>query len=50
LKSAVCGTIRELDGMENYIFWHDHKPLTLIYEVFSPYLSKYLGEMSISGL
>ncbi len=29
----------------HYIFWHDRKPLTLIYEVFSPYLSKYLGEM-----
>jgi chorismate lyase len=32
----------------HYIFWHDRKPLTLIYEVFSPYLCKYLGEMSIS--
>lgn len=29
-----------------YIFWHDRQPLTLIYEVFSPYLQKYLGEMS----
>ncbi len=28
----------------HYIFWHDGKPLTLIYEVFSPYLRKYLGE------
>lgn len=28
----------------HYLFWHDRKPLTLIYEVFSPYLSKYLGE------
>lgn len=27
----------------HYLFWHDRKPLTLIYEVFSPYLSKYLG-------
>lgn len=27
----------------NYLFWHSGKPLTLIYEVFSPYLSKYLG-------
>lgn len=32
----------------HYLFWHDRKPLTLIYEVFSPYLSKYLGSMSIS--
>ena len=29
----------------HYLFWHDGKPLTLIYEVFSPYLKKYLGEM-----
>ncbi|MEM8832437.1 MAG: chorismate lyase [Cyanobacteria bacterium P01_G01_bin.19] len=29
-----------------YIFWHERRPLTLIYEVFSPYLQKYLGEMS----
>jgi chorismate lyase len=27
----------------HYLFWHRGKPLTLIYEVFSPYLSKYLG-------
>jgi chorismate lyase len=26
-----------------YLFWHDGKPLTLIYEVFSPYLELYLG-------
>ncbi|MBS0016051.1 MAG: chorismate lyase [Arthrospira sp. SH-MAG29] len=26
-----------------YLFWHHGKPLTLIYEVFSPYLTKYLG-------
>ena len=30
----------------HYLFWHDRQPLTLIYEVFSPYLAKYLGEMS----
>lgn len=29
----------------HYLFWHDRQPLTLIYEVFSPYLQKYLGEM-----
>ena len=28
----------------HYLFWHDRKPLTLIYEVFSPYLSRYLGD------
>ena len=30
----------------HYLFWHDRQPLTLIYEVFSPYLQKYLGQMS----
>ncbi len=30
----------------HYLFWHAKKPLTLIYEVFSPYLTKYLGTMS----
>lgn len=27
----------------HYLFWHDGQPLTLIYEVFSPYLTRYLG-------
>ncbi|MEB3826722.1 chorismate lyase [Phormidium sp. CCY1219] len=27
----------------HYLFWHRKKPLTLIYEVFSPYLTTYLG-------
>ena len=26
-----------------YLFWHHGRPLTLIYEVFSPYLCRYLG-------
>lgn len=26
-----------------YLFWHHKQPLTVIYEVFSPYLTKYLG-------
>lgn len=29
----------------HYLFWHSKKPLTLIYEVFSPYLQKYLGKI-----
>ncbi len=33
----------------HYLFWHRGKPLTLIYEVFSPYLSKYLGKLKISN-
>jgi hypothetical protein len=27
----------------NYLFWHQGKPLTAIYEVFSPVLAKFLG-------
>lgn len=29
-----------------YLFWHHNQPLTLIYEVFSPYLSRYLGPIN----
>lgn len=29
----------------HYLFWHHGKPLTMIYEVFSPYLIRYLGPM-----
>lgn len=31
----------------HYLFWHHGKPLTLIYEVFSPYLSRYLGPTQV---
>ncbi|MGB3402804.1 MAG: chorismate lyase [Microcoleaceae cyanobacterium] len=31
----------------HYLFWHHGKPLTLIYEVFSPYLTQYLGPMQL---
>ncbi|MEM1169817.1 MAG: chorismate lyase [Cyanobacteria bacterium P01_H01_bin.35] len=31
----------------HYLFWHHSQPLTLIYEVFSPYLKKYLGQTNI---
>jgi chorismate lyase len=27
----------------HYLFWHHGRPITLIYEVFSPYLEQYLG-------
>jgi chorismate lyase len=30
----------------HYLFWHHGQPLTLIYEVFSPYLQKYLGKIN----
>lgn len=29
----------------HYLFWHRGQPLTLIYEVFSPYLQRYLGQL-----
>ena len=28
----------------SYVFWRNGEPLTLVYEVFSPALSEYLGE------
>lgn len=31
----------------HYLFWHHGQPLTLIYEVFSPYLTKYLGSTQL---
>lgn len=31
----------------HYLFWHHGQPLTVIYEVFSPYLTKYLGPMQL---
>ncbi len=31
----------------HYLFWHHGQPFTLIYEVFSPYLERYLGPMSV---
>lgn len=34
----------------HYLFWHERKPLTLIYEVFSPYLTKYLGKLTSDTL
>lgn len=33
----------------HYLFWHHGQPLTLIYEVFSPYLTKYLGAMQLNS-
>ncbi len=34
-------------GGRHYLFWNHGKPLTLIYEVFSPYLTKYLEPMQL---
>lgn len=33
----------------HYLFWHHGQPFTLIYEVFSPYLQKYLGPMRLGS-
>jgi chorismate lyase len=33
----------------HYLFWHHGRPLTLIYEVFSPYLVNYLGDMQLKA-
>jgi chorismate--pyruvate lyase len=33
-----------------YLFYHQGKPLTLIYEVFSPYLTRYLGRGRLFSL
>lgn len=34
----------------HYLFWHDGQPLAMIFEVFSPYLMRYLGPMSCTEL
>ena len=33
----------------HYLFWHHGQPLTLIYEVFSPFLTNYLGPMNFES-
>jgi chorismate lyase len=33
----------------HYLFWHRRKPLTLIYEVFSPHLAGYLGPVKLGS-
>ena len=54
VRGIYCGNCPELEKAfgqkapfwgRHYLFWHDRQPLTLIYEVFSPYLQKYLGQM-----
>lgn len=32
----------------HYLFWHHGRPITIIYEVFSPYLCRYLGPTAIA--
>ncbi len=52
IQGIYYGTSNELEEAfghpgpfwgRHYLFWHHGKPLTVIYEVFSPYLEKYLG-------
>ena len=31
-----------------YLFWHEGRPLTLIHEIFSPALQRYLGPINPS--
>ena len=54
VRGIYCGTCPALsEGFDetgilwgrHYLFWHQGKPLTLIYEVFSPYLQRYLGKL-----
>jgi chorismate lyase len=43
--TAAFGEPGKLWG-RHYLFWHHGRPLTLIYEVFSPYLQRYLGQIA----
>lgn len=58
IQGVCCGHSETLEAAfdqpgpfwgRHYLFWHARKPLTLIYEVFSPYLCRYLGKASQSG-
>lgn len=51
--SAALESGFEVKGLfwgRHYLFWHHGQPLTLIYEVFSPYLTKYLGATQMSSI
>lgn len=54
IQGVYCGhspTLEQAFGQPGpfwgryYLFWHDGQPLSMIYEVFSPYLQRYLGQM-----
>jgi chorismate lyase len=54
VRGLYCGRSLELNrafgepGLlwgRHYLFWHHGQPLTLIYEVFSPRLQRYLGDL-----
>lgn len=55
VRGLYCGYCDQLETAfgyqapfwgRHYLFWHDRQPLTLIYEVFSPYLEQHLGAMT----
>ncbi|NJK41077.1 MAG: DUF98 domain-containing protein [Acaryochloridaceae cyanobacterium SU_2_1] len=57
ISLVFCGRSAELSAAFDhpgpfwgryYLFWHDGQPLTLIHEVFSPHLEKYLGPVQQS--
>ena len=45
--TCCCRSFREKGPFlgRHYLFWHHGRPLTVIYEVFSPKLSRWLGPM-----
>ena len=56
-RHCVAADVDDADGEEaneeelseelwgrTYVFWRNGEPLTLVYEVFSPMLSEFLGE------
>ncbi|RLN95019.1 hypothetical protein BBJ28_00018449 [Nothophytophthora sp. Chile5] len=54
MKSVFCGDSAELEeafGMpgpfwgRSYLFWNGGRPVTFIYEVFSPALEEYMGKV-----
>jgi len=56
VQGIYCGHSAELEAAfgtpgpfwgRHYLFWHHKQPFTLIYEVFSPYLTRYLGAMQL---
>ncbi|KAG7382799.1 hypothetical protein PHYBOEH_010237 [Phytophthora boehmeriae] len=54
MKSVFCGNSPELEKAfgapgpfwgRSYLFWNGGRPVTFIYEVFSPALEKYMGKV-----
>ncbi|KAH7485507.1 hypothetical protein PRIC1_004809 [Phytophthora ramorum] len=54
MKSVFCGNSTELEQAfgapgpfwgRSYLFWNGGRPVTFIYEVFSPALEKYMGKV-----